>query len=151
MTTRALASHRLRVDGGIRFLHEVEDGVLCSHHTHPFKLAARIDPNDQWLMVGFLLVAQLHIEQPYFVALWSCFATLEQVACFGGSTRHERNPACVNNRDSQGISLAPGHSLGDMTLPGCKTGLDTIPSVSPAWAQLEAVFVRVARKRSCSP
>jgi hypothetical protein len=43
--------------------HQVEDGLLCPNHTVAFKLGPRINPDDKWLGIRFLLIAQLDVEE----------------------------------------------------------------------------------------
>src|SRR5215472_8898177 len=38
-----------------RFDHQVQDGLVCAHHTEPLKLGPWITPYDQQLLVRFLL------------------------------------------------------------------------------------------------
>jgi len=45
------------------FYHEVEHGVFGAHDTHAFKLAARVYTCYKWLIIGLLLVAELHVEE----------------------------------------------------------------------------------------
>jgi hypothetical protein len=44
------------------FCHEIEYGVFASNDAEPFKLTAWIDPHNQGLIVGCLLVGQLDTE-----------------------------------------------------------------------------------------
>jgi hypothetical protein len=89
------------------FCHEIEHGVFASNDTEPFKLTAWIDPHNQGLIVGFLLVDQLDTEHTKLVPLWSGFTTFEQVASCCRGTRHQGCAFRVKNRYSQGISLLP--------------------------------------------
>jgi len=59
------------------FCHEIEYGVFASNDAEPFKLTAWIDPHNQGLIVGFLLVGQLDTEHTKLVPLRSGFATFE--------------------------------------------------------------------------
>ncbi len=115
----------LDVIGGLH--HEVRHGVLGPNDTQAFKLRAWIDAHHQGLIVRLLFVGELHVEQAQFVALGSRFATLEQVAGFGGCAGHECYCACIDNCYSQGISLLQVLALGNITLPDGPTGLATIP------------------------
>ena len=85
--------------------HQIEDGLVCAHHTEPLEGGPRIDASHKRLISGLLFVAQLHVEQAQFVALGLGLSTPQQVACFGGSTRHEGYPTRINYGYSQGISL----------------------------------------------
>src|SRR5437764_601812 len=78
--------------------HQVDDGLLRADHTEALKFASRIDPSHEGLILRFLLVAQLDVEYTEFVSLWSGFATLEEVACFGGCTGHEWPPRVYRQR-----------------------------------------------------
>jgi hypothetical protein len=57
--------------------HEVEHRLFYANDTVSFKLASRIDTNNERLVAWLLLVAQLHIEEAKFVSLGFRFATFE--------------------------------------------------------------------------
>ena len=85
--------------------HEVRHGILGPNDTKAFKLRAWIDAHHEGLIVRLLFVGELHIEQTQFVTLGTSEARLEQVAGFGGCAGHECYSACIDNWNSQGISL----------------------------------------------
>ncbi len=97
--------------------HEVEDGVLCANHAEPLKLGAGIKAGHHLLIVGFLLVTELDVEQSQLVPFGACFAALKQVACLGRRTGHQCHSSRINDCYSQGIAPSPGLRQGDMTLP----------------------------------
>src|SRR3989442_3821646 len=107
--TSGTAQRASRLDGIFDILgrlhHQVEHGVLGTDHTEPFKFAARIDTHDERLIVRFLLLGELDVEQAQFVSLWPRLAILEQMAGFSGCTGHQSHPACIHDWYSQGISL----------------------------------------------
>jgi len=77
--------------------HEIEHRVFCANDAEAFKLTARIDTSHKLLIVWFLLVAELDIEDPQLIPLRFRFARFEQVTGFRGRARHECNPAGIND------------------------------------------------------
>src|SRR6266567_3233004 len=59
------------------FHHEVEHGLLRANYTVALELTAWINSHDKKLIVRFLFVAQLHVEQSELISLWPGFALLE--------------------------------------------------------------------------
>ena len=114
----------LDVTGGLH--HEVRHGITGPNDTEALELRAWIDAHHQGLIVRFAAIAQLDVEQAQFVPLGTSESRLEEMACLGGRTGHECDPACIDNWYSQGISLLQVLALGDMTLPDGPTGLGIV-------------------------
>src|SRR5690348_10680211 len=71
------------------FHHQVQDRLPTANDAVAFKLGTWVNTNSQRLIIGFLCVAELHVEQAQLVPLGARLATFEQVARFGGSTGHQ--------------------------------------------------------------
>src|SRR6266566_5144278 len=59
--------------------HQVEDGLLGTNHTQALKLTPWIDAHHKRLVSRFLFVAQLDVEEPQFIPLWSDRRTVSLV------------------------------------------------------------------------
>lgn len=86
----------LDVIGGLN--HQIDDSSIASHDAEALKFASRINPYNQRLIVGLLRVTQLNTEQAELVPLWSCFATLEEMAGFGRRAGHLGDASAIDNR-----------------------------------------------------
>ena len=80
-----------------RFCHEVEDGILGTRHAIALELASGINARHKRLIVRFLLIRELDVEQPRLVPFGPRLAAFEQVASFGGRAGHLGDAPRVNN------------------------------------------------------
>lgn len=79
------------------FHHQIKHRVLCANDTEALKFTPWVDAHDQGLVIRFLLIAQLDVEQTELVPLWPGIATLKQVASFGRSAGHLWDALAINN------------------------------------------------------
>ncbi len=90
-----------RLDGFLDVIrslnHEMQDGISYPDNTEALKCTARIDANHKRLILWFLLVGELNVEDAEFVAFGSRLATLEQVASLPRRAGHEGNPMCIDD------------------------------------------------------
>ena len=70
------------------FRHEGEHRVFCPHHAVALELGAGVNARHQRLVVRFLFVREVHVEETELVALWSRLSALEKVTRFGGRAGH---------------------------------------------------------------
>jgi hypothetical protein len=133
-----------------RFRHEVEHRLFGADHAVALERASGVNARHKRLVVRFLFVGELHVEQAQLVAPWSRTPALEQSARFGRRAGHQLHASTIDDWDSHKDFLSPGRGRGVMTLPDGPSGVERNVSLPSASAWPEAVFVRVARKRSCS-
>ncbi len=87
--------------------HQVQDRLLGANDAQPLKLGARINTSHQRLIVRFLFVAQLYVEQAQLVPLWPCLPTFEQVTGRCRCAGHERDAPRVYHWYSHKDFLPP--------------------------------------------
>src|SRR5712691_2740789 len=83
------------------FRHQVQHSVTGPHHAIALELGAWVNACYKGLGVRLLRVAELDVEEAQLVAFGPRLPALEEVAGFGGRTRHERDTPRVNDWYSQ--------------------------------------------------